>query len=370
MGLILRPVPKREWRQPSQRQTTFGIENVTRFSITARLDDGHIVWRGWFDDRDDADAFLWAMATGSLHYQPELWRLPTPWWHPDLGEGLTYDFLTNVFLTASPGSNQTFTSPSDWINASNSVETIGGGASGGVAVDNTGTKSSTGGGGGAWNKITNFSFAAPGTTTATYQCGVGPAGVFNGTNGVGSDGVNGGDTWFNATTLAGSSVGSKGGVKGTRANATVAGGAGGVGASGVGTSNNNGGRGGTETAPGLGVTGGGGAAGSSAAGGNGGDGNNPGGDQTIGGQGNGILGGLGGSGSVGADGTEWDATHGSGGGGGGLFSVGTGYAGGLYGGGGGGVNANTATGGTGGSGRQGIVRLSYGAKGAANMLTF
>src|SRR4029077_9490247 len=96
---ILLPQRRLEWDQPSERPSAFCIPNQVRFRLTARLNDGFIVWRGWFDDRDDADEFLWAMATGSLWRERELWRLPDPWWHPDLGEGVVYQFATVTFIT-------------------------------------------------------------------------------------------------------------------------------------------------------------------------------------------------------------------------------------------------------------------------------
>ena len=58
---VLMPMRLRDYA-PSQRTCTFGIENQTRFRLTARLHDGHIAWKGYFDDRDDADAFLAALA--------------------------------------------------------------------------------------------------------------------------------------------------------------------------------------------------------------------------------------------------------------------------------------------------------------------
>ena len=59
-GKMLLPQKRKEWIASSQRSTTFGIENQTRWRLDARLNDGHLVWRGWFDDREDCDEFLWA----------------------------------------------------------------------------------------------------------------------------------------------------------------------------------------------------------------------------------------------------------------------------------------------------------------------
>lgn len=336
---LLMPVRPSEWRS-SQRKTIFGIEDQTRFRLTARLNDGHVKWRGWFDDRDDADAFLFAMATGSLRCERELWRLPVPNWHPDLGENLSYDFATVTFLTSPTGSNQTYTSPSDWNNSNNKLETLGGGSGGAVAI--TGIHV-TGGGGGAYNTISNFTFATPGTTTGTYQIGAGAA--VKTTAGAGNSG---GDSWFNGTTLGGSSVGSKAGVGGAAGGGSQNGGAGGAASSGVG-SGFDGGRGGNLTGgSGNGGSGAGGAAGSSGAGATGADSSSTAlGVQTAGGQGDNGHGGTGGAagGTNGGAGTEWDGSHGSGGGGGGFGGSGTqsAGAGGLYGGGSGAIVADTPT---------------------------
>ncbi|MCZ7659184.1 MAG: hypothetical protein M5U07_15630 [Xanthobacteraceae bacterium] len=125
---VLPPLAECDWRTPSQARPkdAAGNENRTRFRLTARLHDGHIAWRGWFDDRDDADAFLWALATGSLRHERALWRLSMPAWHSDLGQELAYEFATVSFLTSPTGSNQTWNVPSDWNSANNHVETIGG----------------------------------------------------------------------------------------------------------------------------------------------------------------------------------------------------------------------------------------------------
>jgi hypothetical protein len=376
---ILLPVHDREWRESSQAQPKdqFGNQNCTRFRITGRLSDGFVRWRGWFDSRDDADAFFFSLVSGSLQYERELWRLPTPAWHPDFGDWLTYDFATVTFLTSPTGSNQTYTSPSDWGNSNNSIVTLGAGASGGTALQGA-SAYAAGGGGGACNKITNFTFATPGTTTATYQIGTGGAASANSTGLSNTTGNNGGDSWFGGTTLGGSSVGSKGGSGGnsTRGTGTPnVTGAGGVAASGVGTALGNGGAGGLINGSGMSsqsATGGGGGAGES------GDGAASTGfssgttrQASAGGQGNNGTGGAGGAGVTdaaasyaGGNGTEWDASHGSGGGGGGKATNSTtnpnAGSGGQYGAGGGGI-ASSVSGGTftSGAGTQGIIVVTY-----------
>lgn len=399
-GKILMPLRPSEWRAPSQRQTTFGIENELRWVIEARLQDGYRVWRGFFDDREDLDAFLWAMARGTLLYERSLWDMPNPAWRPDLGEQLSYYIFGIQFLVSPTGSNQTFTSPVDWNNGNNSVECIGGG--GGGKGGQQGSGAGAGGGAGAYSKILNFTFAVPGTTTATYQIGALGAGGSVG----GGNGGTGGDSWFNGATFGASSVGAKGGAGSS--SQTVAG-SGGSSGSGIGTTLKSGGSGGTTTG-GVTVGGGGGGAGSvngdGAQGGNytgalssssGGPGGGGSGGGTAGGStttgttpsgagGNnffgsggaaGVASGSGGNGSNGGggsggapngqnggnggNGTEWDASHGSGGGGGASTNAATSSGtGGLYGGAGAGGGATSAAGATpAGAGGQGIVVASW-----------
>ena len=321
---FLLPIKAREWQRVSNGKT--------RFRIRGRLRDGHIVWVGWFDDRDDFDAFLWGLFTGSLRREEELWELPTPAWHPGYFENLTYEFATVTFLTSPTGSNQTYNVPSDWDSSNNSIETIGAGGGGGGGVSNYGG----GGGGGAYSKITNLSLTPGGT--ATYQIGTG-----------GAASTAGGDTWFNGTTLGGSSVGAKGGGLGATANPSPSGGAGGASGSGVGTTKNSGGDGSSTTSKGGG---GGGAAGPN------GNGTSAAANSANGGSGDNGSGGAGGTGggspTAGGNGTEYDATHGSGGGGGGNTVNTAGATGGNYGGGGGGgQNA------VGGAGIAGLIVVTY-----------
>ncbi len=264
-----------------------------------------------------------------------------------------------AFLTTT-GSNQTFTSPSNWNNSNNTVECMGGGAAGGSAAGNH----STGGGGGAYSKITNFSFASPGTTTATYRVGIGGAGAGNTT-----PGASGGVSYWNAASDPGAGTdnakcGAQGGTGGVNGSGSRNGGAGGALASGYGQTRTSGGRGGNLTgASGTGGSGGGGAGGSTADG-------NPGGDNsttsnnvtTAGGRGDDSVGGNGGAAGQnnGSPGTEWDGSHGSGGGGGGNSGNGatiTAGNGGNFGGGGGGAKAGTTA--NSGSGIQGIIVVIY-----------
>lgn len=378
-GKILFPQKTGEWRQPSQRSAFSGIENVTKFRLTARLHDGHIAWRGWFADRNDADAFLFALASGSLLYEKELWRLPTPAWHPNRVPFGLYDFATVSFLTASPGSNQTWTSPSDWNNSNNTIEALGGGASG--AATGTGEET-TGGGAGQYAKIANFFVLVPGTTFATYN--IGNLGAAVATTGSGTNGNPGTVTYFNAISDPGAGsdntkCSAKPGLGGAWAHrATVNGGLGGTG--GWGETLNNGGRGGncTSTAD-FTSTGGGGAAGPNGAG-------NQGVDRATGGGSNGGSGDAGSGGAAGTGvtsstpggaggaGTEWDATHGSGGGGGAASDTAGGLnpfggAAGNYGAGSGAAVAKAGLTGTSGTPSQGIIVITYTPGGATTNKT-
>lgn len=316
---ILLPTPEWQWREPSQSS-----QRRTMFRLRAYRTSGHLEWEKWYTDRQELDWALWDISIGG-------WT------------GLLYNFATISFLASPTGSNQTYTSPADWNNSSNQIETLGAGASG-ATLSGQPTNKGTGGGGGAYNTISNFTFATPGTTTATYQ--IGTAGI----SVVVLTGIAGGDTWFNGTTLAGSSVGSKGGGPGQWGNAAaqVVGGTGGVAASGVG-SGFNGGRGGNTTATASNAaTGGGGAAGKNGAGNQGVDGLG----NTNGGSGDAGNGGAGGSDAVGGNGTEWSASYGSGGGGGGSST--TGRTGGTYGAGGGGkIGTNS------GAGSSGLIVITY-----------
>lgn len=321
-GVILMPMKKLDWMPPSQRRSLFGRENLTRWRVRVSTHSG--MWRSWFHDREDCDAFLRSLILGTLHQDRALWRLPQPAW-PGLGPGLWYAVDTVTLLTTPTGSNQTFTSPADWDDAANLIECLGAGGSG----NTTGTGTSRAwGGGGAYSSTPNFVFASPGVTTATYQIGTGGAGV------TGTTGNAGGDTWWNSSTLAGSNPGAKGGGGGTSGGP----GAGGASASGFGTNKFSGGAG---TANGSGSRGGGGAAGPAGAGGAG--------STTAGGSANnGATAGPTVAGN-GVSGTEW-TTDGCGTGGYGA----SGQLGGSHGGGGCGTTSGTS-----GAGRDGLIAVTY-----------
>jgi hypothetical protein len=267
------------------------------------------------------------------------------------------------YLTAT--GSHAFIVPSDWNSSSNSIETIGGGASGDAAAQGY---PAPGGGGGAWNKQTNVALTPGGSVT--YSVGAG--GAAQSTNNFDIAGNVGSDSWFcnstsNCSSITGTAVqvGSKGGGVSAGSGAAAPGG---VGTSGVGSSNNSGGASGSAGLFSDDASGGGGAGGSSGAGvagtnestfqsaSNGGAGD----------AGSGGAGGTGGNGSTaGSKGTEYDSLHGSGGGGGGSApnaSFGGSFKGGAAGkygaGGGGGEDLGSGTA-VSGAGAQGIIVVTY-----------
>lgn len=365
-GRILMPVPRREWRAPSLSlpRDQLGNEVVrTRFRLRARLHDGHAVWTGWFEDRDDADAFLFALISGSLRYERNLWRLPTPEWHPGIGPDLSYEFTTTTFLTGT-GASQTYNVPADWNNANNIIRCVGGGGSGG-ARRGDGQINATGGGGGGYGEYTNLTLTAGGT--ATYGIVDGGAAVSRSTNGE-TQGNAGGDAYFGSSTYAGSSVGGLGGDGG---NANLGTRPAAPGGGGKGTASFTGGSSGAITASAAGTyraTGGGGAAGPN---GNGNNGVDVGSTATAsdGGSGDAGFGGAAGTGGTGTGGTGGNGTefqtspaYGCGGGGGGRRSTVSGTSvtagtGGTYGAAGGGCSTFGTS--TSGAGVDGLIVVEY-----------
>lgn len=371
---VLMPVARSQWREPSQSRPRdqFGKQNCTMFRLDARLNDGYLVWRGWFDDRDDLDAFLWSMINGRLAWEQPLWDLPTPAWHPGLGEQLSYNFATVSYLTSPTGSNQTYTVPADWNNSNNNIQVIGAGGSGGNAKPVSGTRYGTGGGGGGYSVINNTTLTQG--ASVTYQIGTNGTAVTRTTTGT-TNGNAGGATWFGAATQVASTVAANGGGGGVAALSGTA--AGGVGASttgAIGATTYAGGSGGAQITASAVIafsSGGGGAGGPGGSGNNGGSGNTDG--STNGGSGGAGLGGIAGTGfpntatgTAGGAGSDISASpvYGSGGGGGGYRTpdaAGTyvGFSGGNYGGGGGGITNQSGTSVTSGAGVQGLIVITY-----------
>lgn len=248
-----------------------------------------------------------------------------------------------VILTAGTS----WTVPSDFNPANNTVELWGGG--GGGAPGTTNANGGGGGGGGGYRYQKNFD---PGSAaTVAYVIGGG-----------GAASTAGGDTTWNsaAVTAKGGSgaSGSSGGLGGTVGSGGTGGTVGGTGGAGrVGTSNSGGGGGGGAAGS---VTANGGGAGTNVAAGAGGQGG-------TGVQSNAsATGGAAGTAGGGAGGnaaqitsTDDSTAAGAGGGGGGTFSPSGAGTGGQYGGGGGGGGASSSVGGSGGGGKQGCIVLSW-----------
>jgi hypothetical protein len=240
-------------------------------------------------------------------------------------------------------SGSSWTVPSDFNPANNTVELWGGG--GGGAPGTTNTNAGGGGGGGGYRYQRNFD---PGlATTVAYVIGGG-----GGASAAGSASTwNGGAVSASGGSGASASSGGPGGSAGSGGTGGNAGGTGGGGS--VGTGNRGGGGGGG--AGGNTSVGTNGTAGSSGAGGVGGGGGSP----------NGGTGGVTGSG-VGGNSTyvtstdDGTSTAGAGGGGGGAAPGGGGGAGGgNYGGGGSGGGSAAGVGGSGSSGQQGVIAISW-----------
>lgn len=285
-----------------------------------------------------------------------------------------------IFL---PAGTTTWTVPTNWNSLNNTVEAIGSGANG---LDEllSGSQGGTGGGGGAYAKISNL--ALTGGAVISVQVGAGnstlvtrfkdsstlvadygrrgtgynlPGAGGLAANSVGTVKFSGGSGGAQGRD-AGSGGGGSAGPNGPGANGGIAastsiyGGSGGGGANngsaGSDSSANNGGVGGN----GVGGTGGG--TGGSPGGGNGSNGGGGGGAYDV------STDRAGGSG--GSD-TAFDATHGCGGGGGGGTGKGAavhgnGGAAGGYGGGGGGAGYKNSSGGAvGGAGAPGLIVITY-----------
>jgi hypothetical protein len=342
--IILRPhdyavlpwMPAAEWREPSLTLPRDQFRRPVvrrRFRLRASTHDGLVRWTGWFDSREDADAFLTAIIrqqTGGAPVPRSMYDLPSPHWDSDLS-GLLYQFADITYLTGTSGSNQTWTVSSDWNPANNRVDCIAPGGSGGRSSAGN-SKKATGGSGGAHAYKENVSLTPSGSVT--YRLPAGAASPSS--NG---SGVNAGDCWFNGSSLAGSSVGAKGGLGGgsESGSGTLGGAVGGLAASCVGDGAHNGGSSGSAMPAGFNAS----ASGGGAAGGPNGDG-----ASSSNANGNATSGAAG-------DSTAFDGVHtpGSGGDGStsGSFDNGDNY------GGGGGGRASTSVGNSGAGGQALIV---------------
>lgn len=384
--LVLPKTRRLEWREPSARRTLDGIENRTWFSLNAFTSDGVRFWRGWFEDYDDADAFMIALArhkcSGDI-MPASIRRLPVAstyphtfvvqsWWparyegewRPEFKElPLSYQFLTQEFLTSPTGSNQTWNRPANFDQASSLFAAIGGGASGSSGFQ-TGNCNCTGGGGGSYGAITAFAAGA----TETYQIATGGAAVSRtaGSNGI-TAGNGGGDTWIGDTAFATADVGGEGGTAGGGAasNTTTTASAGGT-TGGPGTTEFAGGASGRKTASATGrsATGGGGGAGPSGAGGQGVDVATS--IASAGGTANNGTTAGGAVGAAGNNGSEWTSAGSGSASGGQVGTNATSLAGGLYGGASGSSCSNSGNANTG-AGGQGIVYIEFTPQGGGIM---
>lgn len=388
---ILIPLHSLEWRTPShsQQKDFNGNENHTLFRVRARANDGGIVWTGWFEDRDDADAFIHSVITGNIKREKYLWSLCTPNWNPDISDLAVYEIHSQTYLSSNAGSIQEWNVPSDWCNpnmeappfimdmeyfafsssptffisgtsdsvpvrwnnGSNAVEAIGGGGSM-INVNNLIGCSTGGAGGGAYAKAVNITLTAGGSVS--YQIGIAGGTTGSGTTPTGNSFLKDGSTLVAAggASITGQVCGSNG-LGGTTANS-------------VGNTKYKGGDGGTGRSTGgsSGGGGGGGAAGMNGAGVNGQSrtGESTGGNGGAGDNGFGGAGGTGttGSGNPGGNGTEWSASYGSGGGGSGAGAgVAPGSVGGNYGGAAGGPGNVGTFGPYNTAGKQGLIVITY-----------
>lgn len=360
-GRYLMPIPRRQWMPSSQADKC-----QTRFRLRARRPNGSLAWEGWFEDRDDADAFIFALALGTLKHDRRLWRLSSPEWRPDTGEDLIYRMATLVSFTFQAGAD-TWTSPEDWNNDDNLIEAIGGGASGAAAKGN-GSYRATGGGGGGYHFRANFTFANPGVTTVDYYIGNGGASVTRSTNGV-TNGNAGEASTFDSSTPASGNPRALGGAGGTAGTGSRNGGAGGVNTT-NGFSGGNGGNTTIESSDDVIATGGGAAGSPAGPGGNGVNTAATGVTATNGGNTSGTGGGSGsgnnnGSGTSGGNGSQLGDGVGAGGGGGGATrnpgssTNTTAGSGGNWGGGGGGACAEDSNNVISGAGRRGVITVTY-----------
>jgi hypothetical protein len=398
---LLMPVHQSVWREKSQSLQKDDMSNFdcTLFKITATSRTGAVLWRGWYQDRADADAVLHAILMGKIRHERSLWRLSDVEWNSDIPSDALYQINTCLFLSCHAGEVQQMSVPMDWSvplqapgyvseseylfwsgspnfftsgtsdtapgnfnSSSNKIEVIGGGGSGGRSY-RTDNIDVGGGGGGAYSSVSNLSIS--GGATVYYSIGTGQPRVTTNTTGSA-----GGDTWFNrstnsAPTLSSNGALAKGGDGGFRSTSPSGGSAGGSAASGVGATKYSGGSSGfTDSA--QTASGGGGAAGMN---GNGNSSANPvgGNSATAGGSGDAGFGGAGGSpingNNPGGNGTEWSALYGSGGGGAGWGTGNdtgaTAGSGGNYGGGGGAACQYNNTTANSGAGIQGLLVVTY-----------
>jgi len=300
----------------------------------------------------------------------------------DTGDGTCRGFLT---------SGTSWSVPSDWNNADNTIECIGAGGNGAQNSKST-HYAGAGGGGGAYASTANVALTSGSVSYLIALGGSGSATYFQNSSGTTilscGAGGNASDATAGTAGTAITGTGFAGGVGGSAtADRNTRGGGGGGSSAGPAGTGKAGGAGGANLANGGGGGGGAnngsaGVSSSGASGGAGGNGNAGSGGGTAGtgavggagtaGTGGGGGGGGGGStayaGGAGAIDQAWSSSYGAGGGGGGgggssgsEKNGGAGGAGGIYGGGGGGSGGTSLSGvnGNGGTGGQGLIVITY-----------
>lgn len=312
---ILPVVPKSEWREPSvsmPRNWLGHKEWHTEFVITAKTKAGYTLWRGVFQDRDDADAFLYAAVRGTLRVEWALHDLPDPIYSPGFypDELIVWQFAVTSYYT----SGTSWTVPSDWNNSSNIITAIGGGADGtGGSFDGKTSTAGPGGGAGACSRITNQSYTP--SASRTRQIGASGTDTFLKDDGNSTNAI-----------LAKGTTSSTGGASGSGTGSTKYSGGNGAAVSGA----NGGGGGGAASYTANGSSGSGSSGGAS-----------------------------GSSASAGSAGTELGSGNGAGGGGNGGTSGGGGNNGGNYGSGGGGGAQGSGVPTAAGLGRGGLLVVEH-----------
>jgi len=366
----LTPLHYKQWRPPIwwEGRETGNVLGVY-FIVQAFRSNGEMVWKGWFEDREDADEFMYSVVTANIRQDRYIQRLPQkmPWSEGGIDPTWLYEegiFYNLVSLGAIGPSTANWTVPGDCYGfrsrAGEFCDVIGPGGGGGAGCSGA---SAAGGGGGGWARI--YSYAMSPGQAYTYVISAGAAGAdvdaYNGTSGVGAGAAG---TWF----ISSGVLYCTGGGGGNYANGQTTGGAGGGGVAGA--IGYTGGRGGTSANyPYSGGGGGGGGCGPNGNGSQGGDGGGAQYAQTAGGNGNGNqIGGGGAGGAAGANG-NWYGPWGPGGGGGGARPLSStvngrmyGGPGGHYGGGGGGVagpGGNAGSRAIGGAGGGGLLVYAY-----------
>jgi hypothetical protein len=340
---VLLPMLPRAWRTPSQAQLkdSFGRENTMCFLVEARR-GSKLRWQGFFDDREDFDEFIAALAANTLRQDGYLQRLPRPAFDPALlrDASIQYNFLTQATFTGST----TWSVPPDCTGIANKagefIDCIGGGGSGGGFRANS-IYNASGGAGGAFARITSYALTPNGSAAITIGAG---GAATSGSATQATNGNAGGLTYFVSTGVCYANGGGAG--LGVTAGAAT----GGAAPSGGGAVAYAGGRGGNIGATPA-ATGGGGAAGPSGAGGAGVDG-----PATQTGSAGGGAGGASnvyGSWGPGAGGAGVRATV--------AGATAQGIDGGFYGGGGGAAGSSTNAASTyiSGAGRSGLIVVRY-----------